>query len=437
MFYMLSIFFLTLSLKSWWKIFVPWYFFIPFLLNMNLYFESMFTCVSLEMGFSSLGYLMILLTVWISVLSIMSSKKISFTSEYKLFSLSILSLSFILILTFCSISSFLFFFLFESSLIPTVFLILGWGYKVERVQSGLYLFFYTFFGSIPLLIMIFFHFFNFNSVFFMFLKFYHNFVFFFCLVFGFLVKMPMFLVHSWLPKAHVEAPVSGSMILAGILLKLGGYGILKFLKSISLICSKMSYVIISLSLVGGVICSLICLRQTDLKSLIAYSSVSHMSLVISGILSQNFWGINFSILMMVGHGLCSSGLFFLTNVNYERSHSRSIYLNKGLMNILPNLSMWWFMFNSCNMACPPSLNLFSEIGLLGSIMSWSLWTSLLLGMISFLSACYSLYLFSFTQHGMFYKSLVCLYGCYMSEYMILFMHWVPLNLMFMYLELIN
>lgn len=155
--------------------------------------------------------------------------------------------------------------------------------------------FYTIFGSLPLVVIIMFHFLSFFTIYFDYLYFPQNGLIYFCLIFGFMVKMPIFLVHSWLPKAHVEAPVSGSIILAGVLLKLGGFGVFKFIQSIPNIIIKFGYIFICLSLMGGVVSSFICLRQTDIKSLIAYSSVSHMRLVISGLFSQNCWGLQFSI----------------------------------------------------------------------------------------------------------------------------------------------
>nr|YP_010397367.1 NADH dehydrogenase subunit 4 [Aeolothrips xinjiangensis]UQJ77474.1 NADH dehydrogenase subunit 4 [Aeolothrips xinjiangensis] len=414
---------------NWWNK-VCFLFCLFFLMSFTSCWSGFSTCISMSFCIDNLSYMMILLSVWVGVLSMMSSKSVIYSNYSNEFFLNLIFLLLSLFFTFCCFNFFMFFFFFECSLIPTLFLILGWGYKIERIQSGFYFLFYTVFGSIPMFMCIFYHFLMFNNMFFEYMMFYQNFFFFFSLVFGFLVKMPMFLVHSWLPKAHVEAPVSGSMILAGVLLKLGGYGLLKFCKSIASILADMGYFFICISLVGGVISSFICIRQTDLKSLIAYSSISHMSLVIVGILCQNTWGLYSSIFMMVAHGLCSSALFFLTNLNYERSGSRSIYLNKGLMNVLPNMSMWWFLFICCNMSCPPSLNFLSEVGLINSILCWSLWSMVFVGLISFLGACYSLYLFSFTQHGSFYSVLNCFYSCFVSDFLVVFLHWIPLNLMF-------
>jgi len=138
----------------------------------------------------------------------------------------------------------------------------------------------------------------------------------------------------------VEAPVSGSMILAGVLLKLGGYGLLRVFPILSKFGFGFGIVWVVLGLVGGLLVSLFCMRQTDLKSLIAYSSVAHMGMVIGGIMTMGYWGVCRSFALMVAHGLCSSGLFCLSNISYERFGSRRLLVNKGLMNLMPRITMW-------------------------------------------------------------------------------------------------
>jgi NADH-ubiquinone oxidoreductase chain 4 len=137
----------------------------------------------------------------------------------------------------------------------------------------------------------------------------------------------------------VEAPVSGSMILAGVLLKLGGYGLLRvfcFLSNFYV----FNFIWVSISLVGGGIVRLICLRQTDLKSLVAYSSVAHMGIVVGGIMTLSYWGFCGSYVLIIARGLCSSGLFCLVNISYERLGSRRLLVSKGLMSLIPRMSMW-------------------------------------------------------------------------------------------------
>nr|UKO32989.1 NADH dehydrogenase subunit 4 [Stenochironomus sp. 2CZ] len=408
------------------------FFFMTFcllLINMNLFMFN----YNMMMGLDLMSFIFIILSVWICSLMILASFlifKINLYKNYFLFLMLFLLIS--LFFTFSMTNLFMFYFWFESTLIPVIFMIFGWGVQPERIQAGLYLLFYTLFASLPLLFCLFF---VFNSEEFFSLNFLFlnkkinsmNFFFFFFFIFAFLVKLPMFMVHVWLPKAHVEAPVAGSMILAGILLKLGGYGLIRVLYLIMSYVLKFNFFFIIFSLMGGSLISLMCLRQIDLKSLVAYSSVAHMSFVISGILMMYMLGWSFSFCLMIAHGLCSSGLFFLVNVCYERLNSRSLMINKGLMSFMPSMTFWWFMFCAGNMAAPPTLNLIGEIGLLMSILSWSKFLMILLMIMSFFSASYSLYLFSFSQHGKFSFTNYSFFCCNIREYIVLFLHWLPMN----------
>uniref|UniRef100_A0AB39A6R2 NADH-ubiquinone oxidoreductase chain 4 n=1 Tax=Harnischia angularis TaxID=3231395 RepID=A0AB39A6R2_9DIPT len=438
------------------KIFMFLLFMMPicFMKNMfwmvqNMIFFCFFLCLMLNYNFSMFGSLMIfgldvlsfgliLLSFWICALMVMSSSGVYFNNlslNYFLFNIVFLLL--MLLLTFSCMNMFLFYVFFESSLIPTLFLILGWGYQPERLQAGLYLLFYTLFASLPLLMGLFYIMNNFYSLNFLFLKEFciENFLLYLFFVFAFLVKMPMFLVHLWLPKAHVEAPVSGSMILAGVLLKLGGYGLIRVFSIILNISMKLNIFWIVLSLVGGFLVSIVCLRQIDLKALVAYSSVAHMSLVIGGLMVLLSWGWGFSYSLMIAHGLCSSGLFYLVNLTYERLGSRSLLINSGMLAFMPSVSMWWFLLCSSNMAAPPSLNLLGEIGLLNSVLSWSQVSMILLMLVSFFSAAYSLYLYSFSQHGKFNNSNYSFSFALNREYLVLMLHWLPVNVLFMKSEL--
>nr|YP_010620923.1 NADH dehydrogenase subunit 4 [Archiblatta hoeveni]WAX39254.1 NADH dehydrogenase subunit 4 [Archiblatta hoeveni] len=432
-FLMFMIFMIPLCLmyNSWWiiqSLLMLLFFFMMFLMS----YMYCWNHLSYMFGCDLISYGLILLSLWICVLMMMASESIFRYDNYSNYFLVIsILLMVMLYCTFSSLSMVSFYLFFEGSLIPTLFLILGWGYQPERLQAGIYLLFYTLLVSLPLLVGILYIYDSLGLLFIPLLtdKLYMNNLFYLCMILAFLVKMPMFLIHLWLPSAHVEAPVSGSMILAGVLLKLGGYGLLRVSLFLSSFYSLFSYIWISISVIGGTVVSLICMRQTDLKSLIAYSSVSHMGMVIGGLMTLNYWGFCGAYILMIAHGLCSSGLFCLANISYERLNSRSMLINKGLMGFMPSMTMWWFLLSSCNMAAPPSLNLLGEISLINSLLSWSWLTMCVLIMLFFFSAAYTLYLYSYSQHGLYYSGI---YSCslgYSREYLLLFLHWFPLILL--------
>ncbi|YP_009048973.1 NADH dehydrogenase subunit 4 (mitochondrion) [Pomacea canaliculata] len=390
---------------------------------------------------------LISLTFWISSMMLLASQfdiKISMNSSTK-FSLCILILNFMLIMAFCMTNTLMFYFMFEASLIPTLMLILGWGYQPERLQAGMYMMLYTVSASLPLLLILLFanKSISCSSILYNFIvqvKIFNatswSYMFFILFSFlAFLVKLPVFSVHLWLPKAHVEAPVAGSMILAAILLKLGSYGILRIYQYLNLQFSFSLTLFSALALWGGVLTSIICFRQIDLKSLIAYSSIGHMSLVLAGLFSNNPWGWMGALIMMIAHGFCSSALFMLANCVYEKTHTRSLYMVKGLLLSLPILSLWWFLFSAINMAVPPTINLLSEIMIFPAMMLFLKYLTLCLILMSFLAAVYSMYMYTLTQHGGNPKFLAP-YGTFNSaKSTVLMLHWIPLNFFILKTEL--
>nr|YP_010875340.1 NADH dehydrogenase subunit 4 [Ciconiphilus decimfasciatus]WGW14994.1 NADH dehydrogenase subunit 4 [Ciconiphilus decimfasciatus] len=395
-------------------------------LSMNYIFfswETMSFILSTFMFFDKLSLYMIMMTMFICsmmILTIKMSKSIIYI---------ILIMMNILFYLFSTTNLIIFFALFELSIIPVIFLILGWGYQPERLEALLNFFFFTTFPSSPFLIYILTNFF-YNSM--IFINFYSNLntnfnMFFMYLIF--LVKIPLFLLHFWLPKAHVEAPVFGSMILAGILLKMGGYGLIRFM----FLSSSMIfvYIITSISILGMVMSCLMCFLSPDLKSIIAYSSVSHMNFIVAGLLSEKMISYSSSLLLMLSHALSSSGMFFLCDVLYKRSYSRSIFLNKSMKIISPMISFWWFFFCIINMSFPLTPSNLSEL-LISLILLKNFYflVWLMLGLYFLLTAYYSMYIYYMVSHGS--ESNVMVNSLTMKENLILLCHFIPCIFMALY-----
>nr|QXF29950.1 NADH dehydrogenase subunit 4 [Artemia persimilis] len=324
-------------------------------------------------------------------------------------------------LTFTTRSFIGFYVFFECSLIPTIALILGWGYQPERLPASYYFLFYTLVSSLPLLFIIISYTSMYSSSFLCFWDGLGDSLIFVLAILAFLVKLPVYFAHVWLPKAHVEAPVTGSMVLAAILLKLGGYG----LYLVQGLCTHSETLVMGVCMMGGVFSCLICLRQSDVKSLIAYSSVAHMSFVILAMLMCGHYSNASSILMMVSHGVCSSGLFYLAYIFYTRIWSRSFLLTRSTLSLLPYLCFWWLGLSFFNMGLPPSLNFFSEMYFFVGVfnLDWSM--VFLTGALSFFSSCYCIYLYSSTSHGeSLYISSWLEYS--LKEYLISSAHLIPL-----------
>jgi len=409
-------------------------FLISFLFSVLVRHDFGFSFIRFGFGVDYLRGLLILLSFWITGLVLCASHKIYKHDNYtRIFLLMNILLLFFLILTFRCLDYLSFYIRFEASLIPTLILILGWGYQPERIQAGVYFLFYTIFASLPLLVSILFVYFNRGGVC---ISLYTvatevsliNYIWYLITIFAFVVKLPIFIVHLWLPKAHVEAPVAGSIILAGVLLKLGGYGLVRVLPIFSYFNRNLSWVWIRVSVVGGVIVSIICMRQVDIKALIAYSSVAHIGLVLCGLVVFGWWGLNGAVIVIIGHGLCSSGLFCLANIVYERIRRRRLLISKGLLNFIPRIGLWWFLLRAGNMAAPPTLNLLGEVRLILRVVAWSKIRIISIAFLSFFRAAYTLYIYSLSQHGKFFSSLFSCCSGKVREYLILILHWGPLNI---------
>nr|BBM34769.1 NADH dehydrogenase subunit 4 [Melanostigma atlanticum] len=409
-----------------------------------------------ETGWSGLnGYMatdplstpLLVLTCWLLPLMIMASQNHTAhepISRQRTYITLLTSLQVFLIMAFGATEIIMFYIMFEATLIPTLIIITRWGNQTERLSAGVYFLFYTLAGSLPLLVALLLLQNSAGTLSLLTLQYsdpvqltsYADKLWWAGCLLAFLVKMPLYGAHLWLPKAHVEAPIAGSMILAAVLLKLGGYGMMRMVVMLGPLTQELSYPFIVLALWGVIMTGSICLRQTDLKSLIAYSSVSHMGLVVGGILIQTPWGFTGALILMIAHGLASSALFCLANTNYERTHSRTMLLARGLQMALPLMTTWWFIASLANLALPPLPNLMGEIMIITAMFNWSWWTLLLTGAGTLITANYSLYMFIMSQRGSLPMHIAALPPSHTREHLLLALHLLPLLMLVLKPELI-
>lgn len=341
--------------------------------------------------------------ILIPICIIMSWNNINYLKKEFLISLFIILI--LLITVFCVLDIIVFYILFEAILIP-MFLVIGiWGSRDERVKAAFYFFFYTLIGSLLMLISIFKLYSltgttNYlvlilmeipsNIQWWLFLGFFMSLA----------VKIPMFPFHIWLPQAHVEAPIAGSVLLAGILLKLGGYGFIRFGYPIfPNACNHFTPFIITISLIAIIYGSLTTCRQTDVKRLIAYSSVAHMGLVTLAIFIHSLEGLIASMTMMIAHGLVSSALFMTSSVLYIRHHTRSIRYFRGLTATMPIFSSISLILILANIGFPLTLNFIAEFFSILTAFSYSYLVGILSCLGALLSTIYALYYYNRIYFG--------------------------------------
>jgi len=351
-----------------------------------------------HLGVDGISVLFILLTAFFTPLVVLASWQV-IEKRVAQYMASFLIMSGVMIGVFAALDSILFYVFWEAMLIP-MFLIIGiWGGQ-NRVYAAVKFFLYTLLGSLLMLVALI-YLYNQSGGSFAILDFHKvalpmtaQILIFIAFFFAFAVKVPMFPVHTWLPDAHVEAPTGGSVILAAIMLKVGAYGFLRFSMPIVPDAShKLAGVMIALSLIAVVYIGLVALMQTDMKKLVAYSSISHMGFVTLGLFIFNAYGMEGALLQMISHGFVSGALFLCIGVLYDRMHSRNIADYGGVANTMPVYAAFFMLFAMANVGLPGTSGFVGEFMVILGAVKVNFWYAFAAATTLVFGAAYTLWMY--------------------------------------------
>ena len=360
--------------------------------------------LNLVLGIDGISLFFVLLTTLLIPLCLLISWH-SVNSQLKEYLISFLVLEFFLIGVFCVLDLLLFYVFFESVLIPMYLIIGVWGSREKKIRAAYFFFLYTLLGSVLMLLSILYIYcqvgttdyetlltFSFSEI--------EQQLLWFTFFASFATKVPMVPVHLWLPEAHVEAPTAGSVILAGVLLKLGTYGFIRFsLPLFPEACFYYSSFVYAFSAIGIVYTSFTAIRQTDFKRIIAYTSVAHMNLVMLGIFSFNVIGIEGAILQSLSHGFVASALFAIIGVVYDRHHTRMVKYYGGLVHVMPIYVLIFLFFTMANIGLPGTSSFVGEFLILTGSFKVNTAVTFIGATGMIIGGCYSLWLFNRIAYG--------------------------------------
>jgi NADH-quinone oxidoreductase subunit M len=364
--------------------------------------------INYKMGVDGISVLFVLLSTLLTPICILSAWEVIHT-RVREFMLAFLILETMLVGMFCALDFLLFYIFFEGVLVP-MYLIIGiWG-GPRRVYAAIKFFLYTLAGSVLMLLALLAMFYQAGTTdiptllqtpfpasmqTWLFLA----------LLASFSIKVPMWPVHTWLPDAHVEAPTAGSVVLAGVLLKMGGYGLLRFsLPMLPLASARFTPLMFTLSVIAVIYTSAVALAQTDMKKLVAYSSIAHMGLVTLGLFTFNQQGLDGAMFQMLSHGIVSAALFLCVGVLYDRMHTHEIAQFGGLANRMPRYAFFFMAFTMAGMGLPATSGFVGEFLVLVGALHINFWLALFGSMGMVLGVAYSLYLYRWIMFGKLTKA---------------------------------